>query len=64
MLDEDRFFSPHGVRSLSRWHKDHPYVFSVHGEEYRVQYLPAESDTGMFGGTPTGAARYGSRSIS
>ncbi len=50
MLDEDRFFSPHGVRSLSRWHKDHPYLFSVHGEDYRVQYLPAESDTGMFGG--------------
>jgi Glycosyl hydrolase family 63 C-terminal domain len=50
MLDEDRFFSPHGVRSLSRWHKDHPYVLSVHGDEYRVEYLPAESDTGMFGG--------------
>jgi hypothetical protein len=50
MLDEERFFGPHGIRSLSRWHKDHPYIFSVHGEEYRVQYLPAESDTGMFGG--------------
>jgi hypothetical protein len=50
MLDEERFLSPHGVRSLSRWHRDHPYVFSVHGEEYRVAYLPAESDTGMFGG--------------
>jgi hypothetical protein len=50
MLDEERFLSPHGVRSLSRWHKDHPYEISVHGDEYRVQYLPAESDTGMFGG--------------
>ncbi len=50
MLDEERFFSPYGVRSLSRWHKDHPYVFQVHGEEYRVEYLPAESDSGMFGG--------------
>jgi hypothetical protein len=50
MLDEDRFFGPHGIRSLSRWHKDHPYRFWVHGEEYRVDYLPAESDTGMFGG--------------
>jgi hypothetical protein len=50
MLDEDRFFGPHGIRSLSRWHKDHPYRFWVHGEEFRVDYLPAESDTGMFGG--------------
>jgi hypothetical protein len=50
MLDEDRFLGPHGVRSLSRWHRDHPYQFRVHGEEYRVHYLPAESDTGMFGG--------------
>jgi hypothetical protein len=50
MLDEERFLSPYGIRSLSKWHRDHPYVFSVHGEEYKVQYLPAESDTGMFGG--------------
>ena len=50
MLDEDRFLGPHGIRSLSRWHKDHPYRFWVHGEEFRVDYLPAESDTGMFGG--------------
>jgi hypothetical protein len=50
MLDEERFLSPHGIRSLSRWHRDHPYVFTVHGEEYRVQYEPAESTTGMFGG--------------
>jgi hypothetical protein len=50
MLDDQRFFSPHGVRSLSRWHKDNPYVFRVHGEEYRVEYMPAESTNGMFGG--------------
>jgi hypothetical protein len=50
MLDEERFLSPYGIRSLSRWHKDHPYVFTVHGEEYKVEYLPAESNTGMFGG--------------
>ncbi len=50
MLDEDEFLSPHGIRALSRHHLEHPYVFKVHGDEYRVQYLPAESDTGMFGG--------------
>jgi hypothetical protein len=50
MLDENEFLSPYGVRALSRYHLEHPYVFKVHGEEYRVQYLPAESDTGMFGG--------------
>jgi hypothetical protein len=50
MLDEDHFLSPYGIRSLSRWHLEHPYVVQVHGEEYRVQYLPAESNTGLFGG--------------
>ena len=50
MLDETEFLSPHGVRALSRYHVDHPYVFHVGGQEYRVSYLPAESDTGMFGG--------------
>jgi hypothetical protein len=50
MLDENEFLSPHGIRSLSRSHLDQPLIFKVHGEEYRVQYLPAESDTGMFGG--------------
>ena len=50
MLDEDEFLSPYGIRALSRYHLEHPYVFHVNGEEYRVQYLPAESDTGMFGG--------------
>jgi hypothetical protein len=50
LLDENEFLSPFGIRSLSRWHERHPYVFRVRGEEYRVDYLPAESDTGMFGG--------------
>src|SRR5262252_714991 len=42
--------SPYGIRSLSRFHERQPYVFHVHGQEYRVDYLPAESNTGMFGG--------------
>jgi hypothetical protein len=50
MLDEQRFLSPHGIRSLSRWHKDHPYIVQVHGQEYKVAYEPAESTSGMFGG--------------
>jgi hypothetical protein len=50
MLDENEFLSPYGLRSLSRYHADHPYVFHAGGQEYRVSYLPAESDTGMFGG--------------
>jgi hypothetical protein len=50
MLDESEFLSPYGIRSLSRFHADHPYVIGVGGQEYGVSYLPAESDTGMFGG--------------
>ena len=50
MLDENEFLSPYGIRSLSKFHAEHPYVFNVGGQEYRVDYLPAESDTGMFGG--------------
>jgi hypothetical protein len=50
MLDEKEFLSGYGIRSLSRYHADHPYVFRAGGQEYRVVYLPAESDTGMFGG--------------
>ena len=50
MLDEDEFLSPFGIRSLSKFHEQHPYVFNVQGHEYRVDYLPAESNTGMFGG--------------
>jgi hypothetical protein len=50
MLDEKEFFSPFGIRSLSRYHQDNPFVFHLSGHEYRVKYLPAESNTGMFGG--------------
>jgi hypothetical protein len=50
MLDENEFLSPHGIRSLSRYHLDHPFEFDFGGQEFRVQYLPAESNTGMFGG--------------
>jgi hypothetical protein len=50
MLDENEFLSEFGIRSLSRCHAEHPYVIHAGGSEYRVSYLPAESDTGMFGG--------------
>jgi hypothetical protein len=50
MLDEREFLSPYGIRSLSRYHADHPYVFQAGYEDYQVSYLPAESDSGMFGG--------------
>jgi len=50
MLDENQFLGPYGIRSLSRYHLENPFVFHVAGQEYRVQYLPAESNTGMFGG--------------
>ncbi|HEY7058073.1 MAG TPA: hypothetical protein VH458_16165 [Vicinamibacterales bacterium] len=50
MLDEREFLSPYGIRSISRDHAEHPYVVHVGRDEYRVSYLPAESDTGMFGG--------------
>jgi len=50
MLDENEFLSPYGIRSLSKFHERHPYVFHAGGQEHRVDYLPAESNTGMFGG--------------
>ena len=50
MLDENEFLGPHGIRSISRFHEQHPYVLHEGGQEYRVDYLPAESNTGMFGG--------------
>jgi hypothetical protein len=50
MLDEEEFLGPHGIRAISRWHAEHPYVLDLDGQEYTVSYLPAESDTGMFGG--------------
>jgi hypothetical protein len=50
MLDEDEFLSPYGIRAMSRWHAEHPYTLTVEGRQYSVGYLPAESDSGMFGG--------------
>ena len=50
MLDENEFLGPHGIRALSKFHERHPYTFNVHGHEHRVDYLPAESNNGMFGG--------------
>ena len=50
MLDENEFLSPYGIRSLSRYHAEHPYRMEAGGQEYSVGYLPAESDSGMFGG--------------
>ena len=50
LLDENEFLSPYGIRSLSRYHADHPYTFEVGGQVFSVPYLPAELDNGMFGG--------------
>jgi len=50
LLDESEFLGPFGIRSMSRYHLDHPFAFNLGGQEYKVQYLPAESNTGMFGG--------------
>ncbi len=49
MLDESEFLSPYGIRALSRYHREHPYVIQVNGQEHRVDYEPAESSTGLFG---------------
>ncbi len=50
LLDEDEFLGPYGIRSLSKFHERHPFVFRVEGQDHVVSYLPAESDNGMFGG--------------
>ena len=50
MLDEAEFLSPHGIRAVSKYHKDHPVVVTLDGREFRVDYEPAESTTGLFGG--------------
>lgn len=50
MLDEAEFLSPYGIRSVSKFHADHPYILTANGQEYRVDYEPAESTTGLFGG--------------
>ena len=61
MLDENEFLSPYGIRSLSKYHQDHPFVFNAGGQELKVEYLPAESNTGMFGGNSSGEAQSGCR---
>jgi hypothetical protein len=50
LFDEDEFLGPYGIRSLSKYHERHPFQFQVGHQQYEVRYLPAESDTGMFGG--------------
>jgi len=50
MLDENEFFSPYGIRSLSRHHREHPFVFHHGGQESLVDYVPGDSNSGMFGG--------------
>ena len=50
VLDEKEFLSPYGLRAISRFHKDHPYVLQVNGTQHRVDYEPAESSNGLFGG--------------
>ncbi|KAL6793560.1 family 63 glycoside hydrolase [Trichoderma sp. SZMC 28013] len=50
MLDEDEFFSDHGIRSLSKFHKENPFSMEVKGQEFTVGYVPGDSDTGLFGG--------------
>jgi hypothetical protein len=50
LLDETEFLSPHGIRALSQYHRDHPYMLKCDGEEYQVDYTPGESTTGLFGG--------------
>jgi hypothetical protein len=50
MLDESEFLGDYGIRALSRYHLDHPYCFYHGGQEFKVQYLPGDSNTGMFGG--------------
>ncbi|KAL1884367.1 hypothetical protein VTK73DRAFT_61 [Phialemonium thermophilum] len=50
MLDEEEFLSPHGIRSLSKYHKEHPYSMEVNGQLFKVGYVPGDSDSGLFGG--------------
>jgi hypothetical protein len=50
MLDENEFLSPYGIRAVSRFHKENPYTLPVNGTVHRVDYEPAESSNGLFGG--------------
>ena len=57
MLDENEFFGPHGIRALSRYHLDHPFVFDLSGQEYRVSYLPGDSSQLVLQGGNSGELR-------
>jgi hypothetical protein len=50
MLDEDEFLSPYGIRSVSKYHEAHPYILVVNGQTFSIDYQPAESESGLFGG--------------
>jgi hypothetical protein len=50
MLDESEFLSPYGIRSISKYHEAHPYILKLNGQEYSINYEPAESSTWLFGG--------------
>ena len=62
MLDPAEFLGDHGIRSLSRYHLEHPYIFYSGNAQYRVDYLPAESNSGMFGGNSNWRGPIGPRS--
>ena len=62
LLDENEFLGPYGIRALSRFHEKHPYRFWIGSQEYKVDYLPAESNTGMFGGNSNWRGPSGCRS--
>ena len=62
MLDEERFLGPHGIRSISRWHLDHPYTFDVTAPSIGCSTSRPSRPAACSAGTPTGAARSGSRS--
>ncbi len=64
VFDQDEFLSPHGIRALSRRHRDAPYLLDVNGEQHRVDYEPGESTTGLFGGNSNWRGRSGFRSTS
>ena len=50
LFDESEFLSPHGIRSVSKYHEKNPYIYTVNGTSYTVDYEPGEGRTGMFGG--------------
>ena len=64
LFDESEFLSEFGIRSLSKYHEEHPYVFEWNGQSYSVAYLPGESDSGMFGGNSNWRAPFGCQQIS